>query len=100
MRDEFEESLRRALRPPAVDSGFARRVAQRVEAQQHQTRRRRRLLIVALAAGVLAFSGAAIHQRSVERRNLEAKEQLLLALRVTGRELKRAQTVVLKGDEP
>jgi hypothetical protein len=90
--DELEKALRAALaREPAPD-GFARRALEKV-APRHALRRRWwratalrwAVAVVVVAAGVAG--GAAAYQRREEARGKKAREQVLLALRITGSKL-------------
>ena len=86
MNDRFEDRLRGALRPVDPDAGFADRVLARIEVQRPP--RRRWQVPVALAAslilGVLLVNA---WQAERERKGLQARAQLIEALRVTGEKL-------------
>ena len=86
--DQFEDDLKLALRRVDPPPGFERRVFARLAGasppQQH------RIAAWAVAAGLIfaSFGGVAVYQQyQQQRRALEARDQLLLALRVTGQKL-------------
>ena len=92
MSDEIEDKLRRALRPVDPDEGFADRVMARVRTEPAVPSRWRqnRLRNIGAALAASAVLGAVlIHtwQNQRERRGLEARQQLIEALRVTGEKL-------------
>ncbi len=92
MSTKFEEQLRDALRPVDPAEGFAERVMARVGEKQPRARRgwRNRFAgpSVALAAslilGVIVFHAWQVQR---ERQGLQARQQLIEALRVTGEKL-------------
>lgn len=91
-----ETSLRRALRRESPAPGFASRVMQRIERDAAPKRRpwwravAASLTLTALLGGGLAYQ---VHQRRV-REGEQAKEQVLLALRIAGEKVRYAQTEV------
>ena len=92
MSDEIEDELRRALRPVDPDEGFADRVIARVRTQPAAPSRWRqnRFRYFGAALAVSAVLGVVlIHlwQIQRERRGLQARQQLIEALRVTGEKL-------------
>jgi hypothetical protein len=92
MNDDLEKSLRQALKPVDPEEGFAERVLARVRAEQAPPARWRqnrfRTFGAALAASaVLAVVVIHSWQERQERRGLEARQQLIEALRVTGEKL-------------
>ena len=92
MSDEIEDQLRRALRPVDPDDGFADRVMARVRTERAGASRWRqnRFLNVGVALAASVVLGAVlVHawQMQRERRGLEARQQLIEALRVTGEKL-------------
>ena len=100
MKDELEASLRNALASPDPGEDFAARVLARLPDETvvplttvRQRRRQLRTvwLPTALAATVLLGIGMDQHHRHEEERaaGLEAKTQLLVALRITGEQLDR-----------
>ena len=92
----LEDDLRRALRRESPAPGFASRVMQRIERDSAPKRRpwwravAASLTLTALVGGGLAYQD---HQRRV-REGEEAKEQVLLALRIAGEKVRYAQTEV------
>ena len=89
--DQFEDDLKLALRRVDPPEGFERRVLARLPGAPPPARRREhRLAAWAVAAGLIfaSFGGVAVYQQyQQQRRALEARDQLLLALRVTGQKL-------------
>jgi anti-sigma-K factor RskA len=99
MNSDLGKKLREALRPVDPEEGFADRVMGRVGRAPQLPRRRwhrKPLWIsVALAASaVLAVIGIHEWQAHREREGLEARAQLLDALRVTGEKLDIAYRTV------
>lgn len=92
-----EEDLRRALRRESPAPGFASRVMQRIEREEKPQPRRPwwRAVAASLTLTALVGAGAAYqdHQRHV-REGEQAKEQVLLALRIAGEKVRYAQTEV------
>lgn len=91
-----DEELRGALRRQTPPAGFADRVLGQT---REIARRRRRLLVwrwTAAAAAVVTLTvGATIYERQVRQaEGIRAKEEVLLALRVTGVKLRSAQSQV------
>jgi hypothetical protein len=105
MSDEIEDELRRALRPVDPDEGFADRVMARVRTERTGASRWRRNRLLnfgaALAASVM-LGVVLIHTWQIqrERRGLEARQQLIEALRVTGEKLDIAYRGVNGESEP
>jgi hypothetical protein len=92
MSDEMEVELRRALRPVNPPEGFADRVMARVRVEPARPSRwrqnRLRTFGAALAASaVLAVVWVHAWQLQRERQGLQARQQLIEALRVTGEKL-------------
>lgn len=89
----LEDGLRHALRRESPAPGFASRVMQRIERGEAPTRRHwwraiaASLTLTALIGGGVAYQD---HQRRV-REGEEAKEQVLLALRIAGEKVRYAQ---------
>jgi type VI protein secretion system component VasF len=91
VKPDLEEQLREALRPLEPPAGFAARVAARIENERRQWPRWQPLrtwVPAALAASVLAsvVLGYGWELRR-ERQGLEARQQLIEALRLTGEKL-------------
>jgi hypothetical protein len=104
MNDELEKQLRRALRPVDPGEDFADRVMARVQkepvAPPRADPRRFRNVVFALAASLMiAAVGVHTWQLQRERRGLEARAQLLEALRMTGEKLDVAYRGV-NGESP
>ncbi len=94
MSNDLDSKLRAALRPVEPDAGFADRVLARLErgetgAADRTSPRRRAWLSGALAASLVALLvGGHFWQLQRERdAGLEARQQLLEALRVTSEKL-------------
>jgi hypothetical protein len=89
-------SLKRALRPQSPAPGFASRVMQRIARDERPARRpwwravAASLTLTALIGGGIAYEG---HQRRV-REGEQAREQVLLALRIAGEKVRYAQNEV------
>jgi sensor c-di-GMP phosphodiesterase-like protein len=102
MNEDFEKQLKNALRPIDPADGFADKVMARV-AREPERRRRQvlRWLPVALAASML-LGVVVIHdwQAQREAEGLEARRQLLEALRVTGQKLDLAYQAVNRESRP
>jgi hypothetical protein len=92
----LEDGLRRALRRESPAPGFASRVMQRIERAERPARRpwwravAASLTLTALVGGGIAYEG---HQRRV-REGEQAREQVLLALRIAGEKVRYAQNEV------
>lgn len=92
----LEEDLKRALRRESPAPGFASRVMQRIEREAAPKRYPWwRAVAASLTLTALIGGGAAYqdHQRRV-REGEQAKEQVLLALRIAGEKVRYAQTEV------
>jgi hypothetical protein len=88
----LETLLAAALTPPEPPDDFVARVLARLPSEAAgPARRPRRWLPLALAASaaLAAVSGVIVEQRHEAAVALNAKAELLLALRITGRELDR-----------
>jgi hypothetical protein len=86
MNDKFENELREALRPVDPDEDFASRVMSRIRFER--PRRRNWQMPAALAASLI-LGVVLVHAWQVqrERQGLQARQQLMEALRVTGEKL-------------
>jgi anti-sigma-K factor RskA len=97
---DFEDQLREALRRPEVPAGFANRVLAKLpEAYPAQAPRPvwRRVALWAAAVLVVAASvtGWQVERARDERaRGEKAREQVMLALRITGKQLNHAESRV------
>lgn len=104
MSMDLEKELREALRPAEPDEGFAERISARIA----ESRLRRRRLSApylwapaALAASlVLGFTALHQWQARHEQQGLQARRQLLEALRVTGAKLDLAYRGVSDASRP
>jgi hypothetical protein len=92
---DIESDLKRAMRRESPPSGFASRVVARLDAKPAQ--RRRAPWWRAVAAGIVLTAlggGWAVHEqvRRLERREGErARDEVLLALRIAGAQVRTAQ---------
>jgi hypothetical protein len=100
MNDRLEQELKKALRRVDPPSGFAERVLARAEEEAKQKARPRlwfnwlgmgpmRWAVACALCLVLASSGIVYHLER-EKRGEQAKEQLMLALRITSGKLQIA----------
>ena len=104
MSKDFEQQLRDALRPVDPEEGFDQRVMARIAQERSRSRTKiTRWASVALAASVVlaAVLGAHEWQLRREQEGLEARKQLIEALRLTGEKLDIAyQAVNREAPEP
>ena len=97
MSKDFEQQLREVLQPVDPEEGFEQRVMARIAQERSRTRTKvTRWVSVALAASVVfaAILGAHEWQLRREQEGLEARKQLLEALRLTGEKLDVAYQAV------
>jgi hypothetical protein len=100
MSNDPDDPLRRALRPVDPGEEFAQRVMSRIANDSARSRRWLpvgfRWLSAALAASVVLGFLIIIHASQVrrEQQGLEARKQLIEALRVTGEKLDLAYRIV------
>jgi hypothetical protein len=90
MKLDLEKQLREALRPLEPPSGFATRVTDRIENERREGRywhAQRKWVPVALAASVLASLILGYGWELRRQQGLEARQQLIEALRLTGEKL-------------
>ena len=99
----LEENLKEALKRVDPPAGFADRVLARVAETEREKQTLRKLWGGFFGAGVLRWAGACalcvllalsgtLYERDMQRRRGEAaKQQLMLALRITGSKLQIAQ---------
>lgn len=90
-----EDDLKRVLRRQAPAPGFAGRVLQRIEEEDHP--KRRPVWWRAAAASVtlaVILGGYATHRVVEHRRGEHAKEQVLTAMRIAGEKVRYAQQEV------
>lgn len=102
MSKDFEDQLRAALRRVDPEPDFAQRVMARIQSEPRRSfATRLRWPMAALAASVL-FGVVVVHQWQAqrEREGLEARKQLIEALRMTGEKLDLAYRVVNSGSPP
>jgi len=104
MSKDSEQQLREALQPLDPEEGFEQRVMARIAQERSRTRTKvTRWASVALAASVVfaAILGAHEWQMRREQEGMEARKQLLEALRLTGEKLDVAyQAVNREAPEP
>jgi hypothetical protein len=103
MSKDFENQLRDALRPVEPEEGFEQRVMARIASEGSRRRTKvTRWVSVALAASVAFAAIVGTHQWQVrrEQEGLEARRQLLEALRVTGEKLDLAYQAVNREAQP
>ena len=103
MSKDFEDQLREALRPVEPDEGFEHRVMARIGREPARSRARvTRWVSVALAASVAfaAIIGTHTWQVRREQEGLEARKQLIEALRLTGEKLDVAYQAVNRESQP
>ena len=104
MSKDFEQQLHEALRPVNPEEGFEQRVLARIVQERSSTRRKvTRWASVALAASVVFAAVLGTHEWQLrrEQEGLEARKQLLEALRLTGEKLDVAyQAVNREAPEP
>jgi hypothetical protein len=104
MSKDFEQQLREALRPVDPEEGFDQRVMARIAQERSRARTKTtRWVSLALAASVVfaAVLGAHEWQLRREQEGLEARKQLIEALRLTGEKLDIAyQAVNREAPEP
>jgi hypothetical protein len=87
---QFERDLRESLRHRKPPSGFAEKVLAR--SRESESRHKARPWMVAAAAVVLMIGGATfVEQQRQQAENEKAKEQLMVALRITGTKLRTVQ---------
>jgi hypothetical protein len=104
--DDLEKRLRSALRPVEPPPGFSNRVMTRIEAGERPSSRRlqsarwriagglpSRWLPLALAASVI-IAVVVVHEHHKREEGLQARQQLIEALRVTGEKLDLAYRAV------
>ncbi len=95
----LEDDLKAALRPVDPPEGFEQRVMARLNGDGSTVRRSFSSAWKAAAAG-LAFAsvaGIAVYnhkQQQEQRRGLEARDQLILALQITGKKLDAVRTQI------
>ena len=97
MSKDFEQQLHEALRPVDPEGGFEQRVMARIAQEKSRARTKvTRWVSVALAASVVfaAVLGAREWQMRREQEGLEARKQLIEALRLTGEKLDVAYQAV------
>jgi len=107
MKDDPESALRQALRPVAPSEGFEERLLARVTAQRRVPAKQSRLrwrprspaawwLSAGLAASVLVAVGVQhhLHEQRERETGLEARRQVMEALRVTDEKLDLAYRIV------
>lgn len=97
MSQDIERQLREALRPVEPDEGFEQRLLARVARERVRSLARvNRWVAVALAASMAFAAILGTHEWQVRREQagLEARKQLIEALRLTGEKLDVAYQAV------
>ena len=95
--DDFEKELRQALEHQPAPPGLKRRVMQQRAHRTAERRRHHSVLWMRLAASLViaaTLGGAAnwgIRRVDERRKGEEARRQVMMALRITGRELNQVQ---------
>lgn len=93
----LDDELRQALRRTAPPDGFAERVLARAAARRPKIARRLRLRWLAAAAAILALFTVWFDRERDRRLAAEnAKEQVVLALKITAEKLQLAREKVRK----
>ena len=103
MSKDFEQQLREALRPVEPEEGFEQRVMARVAREGSRARTKvTRWVSLALAASVAFAAIVVTHEWQVrrEQEGLEARKQLIEALRLTGEKLDVAYQAVNRESQP
>jgi negative regulator of sigma E activity len=104
MSKDFEQQLRDALRPVDPAEGFEQRVMARISSEPARTRAKviRWAVPLAIAASMafVAILGTYQWQERREQQGLEARRQLLEALRLTGEKLDVAYQAVNRESPP
>ena len=104
MSKDFERQLQDALRPVDPEEGFGQRVMARVAREPARARAKvtRWAAALALAASVAFAAVLGTHQwqERREQQGLEARRQLLEALRLTGEKLDVAYQAVNRESPP
>jgi negative regulator of sigma E activity len=103
MSKDFEQQLRDALRPVDPEEGFDQRVMARIANESARPRAKARWAMPIAIAASLAFVavlGTYQWQERREQQGLEARRQLLEALRLTGEKLDVAYQAVNRESPP
>lgn len=102
MSNHFEEQLRNSLRPVDPDEGFAERVMLRIAREPVRPRARRLPWLAAALAASMILGVVVVQEWQVRREHegLEARKQLIEALRVTGQKLDLAYQAVNRESRP
>jgi hypothetical protein len=100
--DEFEQELKQAFERRPAPPRLKRRVLEEAQKRRVAGRRLRMLWMQRVAAGVVlaaAVSGLVTWRLTVERRKGEqARDQVMTALRITGRALNEMKTKLAERD--
>ena len=103
MSKDFEQQVRDALRPVDPEEGFDQRVMARISNEPARPRTKVRWAVPLAIAASLAFVavlGTYQWQERREQQGLEARRQLLEALRLTGEKLDVAYQAVNRESPP
>jgi hypothetical protein len=92
-----DDDLKQALRRVEPPDGFDQRVLARLEPSRQHRRTAPRFTAWVTAAGLsfASLGGIAIYQHQLEqRKGMEARDQLMLALRITGKKLDAVRSTI------
>jgi hypothetical protein len=93
-----DDDLKQALRRVEPPDGFDQRVLARLDQPSRQHRRTAPRFTAWVTAAGLSFAslgGIAIYQHQLEqRKGMEARDQLMLALRITGKKLDAVRSTI------
>jgi uncharacterized transporter YbjL len=87
----LEQQIQRALRRESPAPGFAGRVMERIEREETQRTPRWWRAAAASVMFALLLGGYTTHKVVEHRRGVEAKEQVLEAMRIAGEKVRIAQ---------
>jgi uncharacterized iron-regulated membrane protein len=88
---QFEHDLRESLRHRPAPPGFAERVLERTRRSEVGRPLFPRWLAIAALLVVMIGSGALVWEQRRQREGEKAKEQLMVALQITGSKLRSVQ---------
>jgi hypothetical protein len=86
--DDLKQALRRVEPPPGFDQRVLARLDEQLSRQQRRTAPRLTAWVTAAGLSFASLGGIAIYQHQLEqRKGMQARDQLMLALRITGKKL-------------